>query len=428
MYNSRTMNRKTSLIIAIFTLFTTNFCAQQSIKALFLGNSYISANNLPEMVQDISVAEGHSFLFDSNTPGGYTLEGHSTNNTSMVLMEEESWDFVVLQQQSQMPSFPDAQVEQQTYPFAEILCDSIRSKAPCAIPLFYMTWGRENGDQDNCEFFPPLCTYEGMQDLLSERYLYMAETNDAACSPVGEVWRYVRENHPEIDLYVGDGSHPNVNGTYLAACTFFVSMFNETLLVNSEPSEMDALYAADIRNAVNDVIIGNEGTYFLESDIVNAEVNYDIEGTSLNLSIESSLNVSSIQLLWLDGSVFMLENGEEVNIDLSNLLDGTYTIEYVLMSDCGDQSDDFIFDYSSVGVDESQDYMEMLAHSGQIILRGVAKPSILTIHNTDGKVLLQKRILSGESRIELPEEVNGVVVAKLSSDSQQIIKKMLILR
>lgn len=422
------MNRKIFFVVAIFILVTTKFYAQQSVKALFLGNSYVSANNLPGMVQDISTAEGHSLTFASNTPGGYTFEGHSTNSTSMLLMEEQNWDFVVLQQQSQMPSFPDAQVEQQTYPFAEVLCDSIRSKAPCAIPLFYMTWGRENGDQDNCEFFPPLCTYEGMQDLLSERYLYMAETNAAACSPVGEVWRYVRENHPEIDLYSGDGSHPSVNGTYLAACTFFVSMFNQPLLVNSEPSEMDAIYAADIRDAVNEVIIGNEAAYFLEGNLVNSMVNYEIEGTSLSLSFETSSNVSSIQLLWLDGSVFILENGEEINIDLSNVLDGTYTIEYLLMSDCGDESDDFVFDYSSVGVDESEDEIEMLVHSGQLVLRGIPQSSILTIHNTEGKVLFQKSVLKGESYIVLPEIINGMVLAKLSSDSYHLSKKMLILR
>ncbi len=422
------MNRKCPIGIAILILFSTALQAQQSISALFLGNSYVSANNLPGLIQEISEAEGHSFTFDSNTPGGYTLEGHSTNNISLSLMEEENWDYVVLQQQSQMPSFPDAQVEQQTYPFAQILCDSIRSKAPCAKPMFYMTWGRENGDQDNCEFFPPLCTYEGMQELLSERYLFMAETNGAACSPVGEVWRFVRENHPEIDLYVGDGSHPNVNGTYLAACTFFVSMFNEPLEVNTEPSGMDPLHATNIRNAVNEVIIGNEEDYFLGESLVNATVNYETDGGAISLSFAASSNVSSIQLLWLDGSVYLLENGEEVSIDLSNLLDGTYTIEYVLLSECGDQSNEFIFDYSSVGVEESQDKIEMLVQSGQLIIDGLNKDAMLTVHDSMGKVLFQKRILSGDIHVSLPEQIQGVMVFSLSSGSFQVNKKMLVVR
>jgi hypothetical protein len=29
-----------------------------------------------------------------------------------------------------------------------------------------MTWGRENGDAQNCEFVPWVCTYEGMADAI----------------------------------------------------------------------------------------------------------------------------------------------------------------------------------------------------------------------------------------------------------------------
>ena len=33
------------------------------------------------------------------------------------------------------------------------------------IPVFFMTWGRENGDDMNCPNWPPVCTYEGVDDL-----------------------------------------------------------------------------------------------------------------------------------------------------------------------------------------------------------------------------------------------------------------------
>ena len=50
-----------------------------------------------------------------------------------------------------------------------------------------MTWGRENGDQSNCQSWPPVCTYEGMDDLLRERYMIMANDNNALVAPVGAV-------------------------------------------------------------------------------------------------------------------------------------------------------------------------------------------------------------------------------------------------
>jgi hypothetical protein len=40
----------------------------------------------------------------------------------------------------------------------------------------------------------------------------MAETNDAIVAPVGAVWNYIRQNHPEIELYNPDESHPSLIG------------------------------------------------------------------------------------------------------------------------------------------------------------------------------------------------------------------------
>lgn len=115
------------------------------------------------MVAEIASSLEDTLVFDDNLMGGATLEDHTENATSLSKIASQAWDYVVLQEQSLMPSFPQSQVETMVYPFAEILCDSIFANDSCSIPLFFMTWGRENGDQTNCEYYEPLCTYEGMQ-------------------------------------------------------------------------------------------------------------------------------------------------------------------------------------------------------------------------------------------------------------------------
>ena len=45
---------------------------------------------------------------------------------------------------------------------------------------------------------------------------------------VGDAWADVRTNHPEIELYQSDGSHPSVEGTYLAACVFYGALFQKS--------------------------------------------------------------------------------------------------------------------------------------------------------------------------------------------------------
>ena len=234
--------------------------AQQSRRVLFVGNSYTQVNNLPQLVVDVAASMGDVLVFASNTPGGCTFQQHCTN-ASMSLIRQGGWDAVVLQEQSQYPSFPQQQVENEVFPFAARLVDSIYAANPCAEPMFYMTWGRQNGDQQNAQYFPVLGTYEGMDSMLCLRYTYMAAANDASLCPVGRVWRALRQQHPAIGLYQSDGSHPSLAGSYAAACAFYVSLFHRDPLLISYDGELPPEVAAAIRAVVAQVVYDNLSQY-----------------------------------------------------------------------------------------------------------------------------------------------------------------------
>jgi hypothetical protein len=218
------------LVFALGALFTSLAAngQGQTKRMLFLGNSYTSFNNLPQMLANIAASTGDSLIFDSNTPGGHTLRQHATNPVSLGKIAVGNWDYVVLQEQSQLPSFSLPQVENEVFPFAAALDDSIRRHNACAETMFYMTWGRKNGDASNCAALPLVCTYAGMDSLLNLRYRIMADRNSAVLSPVGAVWRYIRQQHPTLELYQADGSHPSVAGTYAAACSFYAAAFRKS--------------------------------------------------------------------------------------------------------------------------------------------------------------------------------------------------------
>ena len=195
---------------------------QEPRRVLFVGNSYTQSNNLPQMVADIAQSMGESMEYRSSTPGGCTFEMHC-HNQSMTLICEGGWDYVVMQEQSQLPAFPMDSVALYVYPFAQQLVDSIYAHNPCAEPMFFMTWGRKNGDT---EFgYPPMDTYEGMDSLLYARYMQMGEDNDASVCPVGRVWHYLRDHNEDIELYMSDESHPSLAGSYAAACAFYTMIF-----------------------------------------------------------------------------------------------------------------------------------------------------------------------------------------------------------
>jgi len=239
------MHRFFYLIFYLLLLAVSNSAAQSTRKVLFLGNSYTAGNNLPQLVKDVTLSAGDTLIFDSNTPGGYTLEGHSQNVISTAKIALGNWDYVVMQEQSQRPITNSSKFKQG----AQRLFDSIKLHNPCAVPMFYMTWGRKNGDVNSCPSFPVMCTYLGMDSALRHNYLDLADNINAEVSPVSVVWRNLRQNNPTIELYQADESHPSAAGSYAAACSFYTAIFKKDPSSITFNFGLNANDAATIRSA-----------------------------------------------------------------------------------------------------------------------------------------------------------------------------------
>lgn len=231
----------------------SSFCFAQTKSILFIGNSYTYYNGgVDEMLKNIALAEGDTLYTESFTMGGAKFSDFCNNSETFDRIRSRAWDYVVLQEQSQLPAFPPSQVEAECYPFAKRLCDSIRANDSCTQILFFMTWGRQNGDQTNCGFYEPLCTYDGMQQRLRESYVQMADDNNAIAVPVGLAWKNVRDQYPQINLYQSDESHPTVEGTYLAALTFCFVIYGYDYEISYCPENIDF-------NTRRNLIIGSVG-------------------------------------------------------------------------------------------------------------------------------------------------------------------------
>lgn len=254
-----------NILLATLVILIHDASAQVQRQVLFLGNSYVAVNSLPDMIAQAAHSAGDSLIYQSNTPGGYTFQMHSTNATSLAYIAQGNWDAVVLQEQSQIPSFPESQVITDCFPYAAMLDSLILAANECTETVFYMTWGRQNGDASNCASWPPVCTYEGMDSLLHLRYMQMAVDNNGVVSPVGAVWHYLRDNYPAINLYAADQSHPSVAGSYAAACTFYATLFQKSPLLITYQSSLDAATAAVIREAVEVVVFQEPSEWLVDS-------------------------------------------------------------------------------------------------------------------------------------------------------------------
>jgi len=201
--------------------------AQDTTCVLFLGNSYTYTNELPLLWAELSGSAGKTAVYDYNAPGGYWLEDHCSNSISTGKIMQGGWDWVILQEQSQVPTI-DTFRYNSMYPSAEWL-DSLIMLAGGNTMLF-MTWGREFGGQQWISGYssPPFANFFEMQDSLAAAYNELGAILNAPVAPVGLAWEQAVTMNPTVDLWQDDHSHPTLEGSYLAACVFFGTVFAES--------------------------------------------------------------------------------------------------------------------------------------------------------------------------------------------------------
>ncbi len=291
------------LFLSFNSLFTVLVAQVDTTHVLFIGNSYTGVNTLPSLFQLCTGSAGRNVVVSSNNPGGYSFQLHCTNATTQSLIQQGNWDYVVLQEQSQMPSFPLDQVVTDCFPYAKQLNDSIVKYSPCGETVFYQTWGRQNGDASNCPNWPPVCTYEGMDSLLQLRYGMMADSNEAIVSPVGACWRYIRTHYPDVVLYNADQSHPSLMGSYVAALSFYVALFRESCTaVTYNPGLSDAEMSI-AHEAADHVIIDHWLDWNIGQFDYHPIISLDTNGMTVSAYFEC-LDCDSINWSTGDGSVY----------------------------------------------------------------------------------------------------------------------------
>jgi hypothetical protein len=189
------------------------------LRILFIGNSYTYVNDLPGTFASLAEAGGHTVETDSLASGGATLADHLADAATVPRLDSQKWDFVVLQEQSEVPSVESSR-EYTMYPAVRTLVGMIRQRDET--PILFMTWAHRDGWPEN-----GMPDYESMQRSIDSGYLSIAQELGVAVAPVGYTWFIVRRQDPDIGLWQDDGSHPTTAGTYLAACVFYAAIFRQ---------------------------------------------------------------------------------------------------------------------------------------------------------------------------------------------------------
>lgn len=248
------------LLILSFLLFSGGIFAQTK-NVLFIGNSYTHYNGMPKMFEFLAKSKGKDVYADSIAVSNSTLKLHTERETTWKKLKSRTWDVVFIQAFSREFAQDSATIMTETMPYAKMIIDSIKKYSPCADLYLYMTWGYEDGyGTDGLNN-----SYEKMQANVRRGYFQASNYFHIPIAPVGMVWQEMRKTHPEIPLYRDDHQHPNPSGSFIAACTFFASIWKESPVGGNAPATVQASTVVPIEQLAARIVLNNLSEYNLDT-------------------------------------------------------------------------------------------------------------------------------------------------------------------
>ncbi len=412
---------KKSLVLATLFLFVFSITKAEKRRVLFIGNSYTYTNDLPNTLKQLALSLNDTLEVDSYALGGATFNNLANSPNTLAKLQIGNWDYVILQGQSQEPAFSPAQVANDTYPYAKQLDSLVHVYNPCAETIFFMTWGRKNGDAANCAAYPPICTFEGMQQRLRESYMEMTQDNNATCSPVGVAWKNVRTQFPAIELYNPDESHPAVNGTYLAACTFYSSIYQKsTVGASYVPIGMNATDASNIQTVVSSTVLDSLETWQQFGSLPLANFNYSNNQNSYSFT---NLSNRASQYEWNFGDGSPLNNTQNPS-HLYNTA-GNYTVTLKAADSCGKysiQSKSFTVTLTPNQIaDINSSHSENIFYkNGTFFLNTTA--SELKLFDLNGQLLSSQKSLNTNTSFRVANLPTGIYFYQIILTDKKVIR------
>ncbi len=185
---------------------------QDTMRVLFVGNSFTFFYNLPQMVAAMAQTQNVPIVTRQSTVGGSNLEQHwkgEKGTVTMPLIDNGDWDYVVLNNHSMSAIETPESFKEYGRKFAE------RIKAKGAKPVFMMTWAYKSN---------PL-----MQDKITEMYRRLAAETGSDYVPCGPLYASARHWRPDLELFADD-KHPSANGTYMLALAFYKFFTGKTVI------------------------------------------------------------------------------------------------------------------------------------------------------------------------------------------------------
>ena len=210
------------------------------MKVLFVGNSHTYFNDMPALfARFVECTTGNrpdvTMLAFSNRDLAWHRREYYPLRFNLIY---GNYDYCVIQQAAH--PYPPVETTMQYGKEIIDLCHRCG-----VVPVVCMTWAEKR--------FP-----ENQQKMI-DTCKSLAQERNALLAPIGLIWRNVREEYPDIDLYYEDGEHAGPYGDFLTAaalCKLLTGDISEAVngtgfdFMQGGPFELDMPAAIEDKEAV----------------------------------------------------------------------------------------------------------------------------------------------------------------------------------
>gem|GEM_PF-3122738 len=311
----------------------------RQLRILFLGNSLVFYNDMPVIFETIAKCAGKNVYVASITQGSSTMTKFADRSTDIgeqayIALTTRQWDYVIIEPSRRITPYENTVMNAELAAAKRL--QELATGAGAEI-LLYNVWGQntgimtiyqaEEGTAQTHSVGSKKVTRQGhakwMHDV-AERV--SASLGGVKILPAGYAFENFLALYSDVNLYVSDNAHPSFEGSYLAACTIFATIFNER--VSSYPATHVANRGAEIRAVADQTAIdgvvpditfvpeeaADENSYkvlVLGSDLMT---NYDM-GVAF-AEIMKEVKGGEVYCEYLKSSTFTFRNLIDENADL----------------------------------------------------------------------------------------------------------------
>jgi hypothetical protein len=258
-------------------------------KILFVGNSYVYSNNLPEILEVITNNSSNDSLdTEMVTFPASTLQIQWELGEALEKIQSKNWDYVILQEHSTLgPRLINGQLRindpENFYKYVRLFYNAITKNS--SETLLFLTWARKSTPEH--------------QPKINNAYFNIGNELDIKVIPVGTAWQEVLNNYDDIDLYWNDGSHPTFEGSYLSACVIYSSLFEKSpvdLIYNFEVNQVSESGKIDEDSSKSIIEMDSDKAKILQSAAWEVHNNFIVSTEVVFPVLEDILYLNQVRI------------------------------------------------------------------------------------------------------------------------------------